>query len=413
MYLRRRNPAFQFIAIDALGRPLTSEYVIASELADAQREAIERFRARGLLVLKLKEIERGKNELVQKLIARPLGTDYEKKKDWYSQFSQVPLSDKERALIAKADELAPVLFDTAVRLWKSDLGPWIGAFLAEEGYYSPYEYSGDILTEEDWEDAPLQPEEFLFEFSNLPRWIVGDIFSTVMESEANYGYVPDILAIAILRDLLLSYFYDPRGIKPRICIVSKELCALFIRKHHSALSYLNPKGLLYTMGVRVRATLVAVASVITPGGGFDAFRGDCPFDGIVELSRIASDGSTLGASSMLAARALDRLEISGRRGVPGCLFVTYALRREASTTYLALVDKGLRPVAITEGKEPSGARKGASQKSLSLEPKIVWEGGPAAQPPNWSVLAGLVPAERILGAQRAFEAWEARRRKKR
>jgi len=40
--------------------------------------------------------------------------------------------------------------------------------------------------------------------------------------------------------------------------------------------------------------------------------------------------------------------------------------------------------------------------------KIVWQAGPAADPPDWEVLEGIVPPERIAGAARAFDAWAAR-----
>lgn len=206
-------------------------------------------------------------------------------------------------------------------------------------------------------------------------------------------------------------FVDPLAIraldKPRIVNVAKDEAFAFVRAHHSALPEPNPRGLLYAIGVQVRGRLVAVALANTPAARYE--KRACSVDGIVDLSRIASDGSTLGASSMLAARLIDVLERSGRRGVPGCLFVTQSLLTEAGTTYLALADKGLRPVALARGKTPSGARKGAGLRALPHLPKIVWEAGPAALPPDWEVLAKTSATEKqIAGARKQWEAWHAR-----
>jgi hypothetical protein len=52
---------------------------------------------------------------------------------------------------------------------------------------------------------------------------------------------------------------------------------------------------------------------------------------------------------------IDLLPTSGRRGVGGCRFVTYSVLGQRTTTYLALVAKGLRPVGIIRGKPPKGA----------------------------------------------------------
>jgi len=116
------------------------------------------------------------------------------------------------------------------------------------------------------------------------------------------------------------------------------------------------------------------------------------------LTRIDRRGRTVpvNASSALAARVIDLLSFSGRRGVEGCRFVTYSLIDERASTYLALVSKGLRPVALRRGKAPSGAR--GSTASLSHVDKIVWEAGPAARQPDWKLL----PEDQRAGAARAF-----------
>ncbi len=116
---------------------------------------------------------------------------------------------------------------------------------------------------------------------------------------------------------------------------------------------------------------------------------------------------------MLASRAIDLLPRSGRRGAPGCLFTTYSLRSESGMTYLALVDKGLRPTHLVSGHAPSGARKGSGPESLAEEEKIAWQAGPAAAPPDWSLLEGLVKPELIASSRERFEQWQARMAKAR
>ncbi len=196
--------------------------------------------------------------------------------------------------------------------------------------------------------------------------------------------------------------------RPRLMVVSKGFALNFIRTHHSAFAAPNHRGLLYAIAVRHGGRVVAVATAVTPAAPYTTSR--CPFDGILELSRIASDGTVKGASSMLAARLIDLLPLSGRRGVTGCLFVTYSLTTEAGTTYLALVDKGLRPVGLTDKRtKASGARKGGDGRARPTEQKVIWEAGPGAKPPRWELLRDLgVPEARLVGAQRAFAEYEER-----
>jgi hypothetical protein len=179
------------------------------------------------------------------------------------------------------------------------------------------------------------------------------------------------VAAAILRDA-----YPDRKTHRRLVNVPLDRAAAFIREHHSALPDMNRRGLMYAVGLEVEGRLVAVATAGTPSGPWSDPHG------ILELHRVASDGSTLGASSQLVARLIDLLPRSARRGEARKL-VTYQLLEEAGTTYLALRDKGLRPVGLTDGKvSPSGARAG-SAANVALAPKIRWEAGPAADEADW------------------------------
>lgn len=197
--------------------------------------------------------------------------------------------------------------------------------------------------------------------------------------------------------------------------IDKEQACDFVARHHSLLPYCNPRGMMYAIGAfwrldaddhedHGRRKLVAVATAGTPTGRWGP--GPCPVDGILELTRIASvSGLTrqdrrgrtvpVNASSALASRLIDLLPSSGRRGTVGCRFVTYSVVGERATTYLALIAKGLRPVGIIRGKSPKGAHG-----EVAWLDKIVWEAGPAARDPDWSVL----PEERRGGAVRAFDS---------
>ena len=174
--------------------------------------------------------------------------------------------------------------------------------------------------------------------------------------------------------------------KLRLVNVSKPEAAAFIEKHHSQLPYLNPRGLMYALGLKRGNRLVAVATAGHPTGKWS--RRD-PHH-VVELTRVASDGSAKGAASKLVSRLLDLLPRSGRGKSPSDpkVFVTYQLASEDGTSYKALKDKGLRPVEYRPGSRKSGARKDASDDALAHVPKIRWEccDEPPADRAKWSLI---------------------------
>lgn len=236
----------------------------------------------------------------------------------------------------------------------------------------------------------------------------GDLLVDVMEARDGIRTAEEVQnAIA---DRIWS---DERRLELRS--IDKVRACEFIRTHHSALRVCNPRGMMYAIGAFIQGEMIAAATAGTPSGRWG--ESGCPVDGILELTRIASIGGLtridrrgrtvpINASSALASRLMDLLPASGRNGVAGCRFVTYSLTTERASTYLALVAKGLRPVALRRGAAPSGARS-ASEHSLAEVDKIVWEAGEAARPPRWE----LVPPERRGGAIRAFDAFsEANRR---
>ena len=55
-----------------------------------------------------------------------------------------------------------------------------------------------------------------------------------------------------------------RGGKPCVIVVPKDVAGAFVRLHHSTQPYVNPRGLLYTLGVVAGGQLVAVMTTNTP-----------------------------------------------------------------------------------------------------------------------------------------------------
>ena len=147
----------------------------------------------------------------------------------------------------------------------------------------------------------------------------------------------------------------------------------FVRRHHSALARPRERGDYLALGLIYGGELAAVAVVSTPSGRDDDQAR------VIDVSRIASDGTVRGASSALMRWVLEHApELVRRRGVRP-LVITYSLITEQGTTYRALEADGLRPVGITYGTTASGARSG-SEEGLKEMPKIRWEAGPDAKP---------------------------------
>ena len=173
--------------------------------------------------------------------------------------------------------------------------------------------------------------------------------------------------------------YRPLGdVRPRLVPVYPSVAYDFCRRWHSKLPEPNFRGVMFCCGVELAGTLRAVALAGTPTA---TWRTRCEQSAVLELTRIASDGSCLGAASMLAARMID---LAACRG-PAWLFVTYSFIGERGTTYKALREKGLRPVARTRFRVRPHARDRDEVGDESL--KIRWEAGPLALPAKWELLA--------------------------
>jgi hypothetical protein len=236
-----------------------------------------------------------------------------------------------------------------------------------------------------------------------------------------YEMMPPWLTEAIVYDGLT---HDRRS---RIKLISRDAAREFIAKHHRTHPRIRDNGWIYSIGLYNGRRLAAVATGHTVTGGWAAGKKKnrpprqipvyCDYDevsadadvervsldprNILELSRVASDGTVKGASSMLAARIL-KLAPATRRGDPDgpWLFVTYSLGSEEGSTYKALRELGLRPVhRRLPRRSKTGARVGGELLPHDYEPKIRWEAGPAA-----------MPADPLLEAE--FEKPRRRRRKK-
>jgi hypothetical protein len=232
------------------------------------------------------------------------------------------------------------------------------------------------------------------------------------------------LVVGIVREALEESLLDAGGDaarRQRLVPLPKDDAAAFVRHAHSAFKEANPKGFLAAYGLKVGHALLGVAWLSTPSGRFED-RPGLPKASIVELARVATlredDGGVKGASSKLVARALDLLPRLGRPRkdpttgawvpTPGLLLVTYSLLTERGTTYLALADRGLRPVGLTDKRASATGTRAGSSASRPLEQKVIWHYGPAAHPPRWDVLPPAADPKQVAGAVKQFDAWQRR-----
>lgn len=315
---------------------------------------------------------------------------------WYEAFQPVAEEIGVGAFGLSAKELLEAV-GAFEQLWADpESGPWIGELLRETAWDSAESIEGPY----GFEPVDLPALLSAPKLSPADAWKLAGQIAQVREA----SFLDEQDAPVAVRNAIVSLNLSEKDrARPRLVAVDKGEAFDFVREWHSALPEANYRGLLYSLGAMVGDRLVAVALINTVAGGWR--REDCPQSGMIELSRIASDGTQLGASSMLASRAMDLLWVSARGGEKPCLFTTYSLLSEAGTTYLALADKGLRPVGITTPR--TGPGRGES--SLGDLPKIAWEYGPKAAPPDWSVMEKTkAKPSAVEGAQRAFEAWQAR-----
>lgn len=93
---------------------------------------------------------------------------------------------------------------------------------------------------------------------------------------------------------------------------------------------------------------------------------------VVEITRVASDGTKHAASMCLGA--ITRMALAGGY----TRLISYTILGEAGTSYRA---SGWKPVHFTKGGEWSWCRSGRPRKAVTQPgDKIRWEFGPDAQP---------------------------------
>jgi len=269
--------------------------------------------------------------------------------------------------------------------WGEDAEP---AFKLEELLHAPYYgKDGKPLSAEEREDMAIWAVEVAME-TDEARW--SGKFEDLLPVEQRNE---DLTAPMWLVNAVAADAIEAHGTyKPRLVNVSKQEAVDYVNEHHSMLPKANVKGLMYAIGVQVGDRLVAVATVGTPTGRWDRAEKSRPEGhevdrhNVLELTRIASDGSTLGAASMLCARCIRLLDRS-KRGTSDrpALFVTYSFEGEKGTTYEALRDMGLRPVEKRMVDKPHGKRKGSTHGRAQIA-KIRWEAGRNALPARWDLI---------------------------
>jgi hypothetical protein len=197
----------------------------------------------------------------------------------------------------------------------------------------------------DWDEEDETTTFGVWERRDMPELLlVPDVHDRMSFADAlvnaalavNDG-LPDWLGVAIVEDWLHQ--------RPmRLVAVDKETAVDFVNEHHSKLPALNPRGLMYAIGVVEAATqrLVAVATAGSPTGRWREPRR------VLELTRVASDGTVRGAASMLVARLIDLLPRStrGPTTLPA-LFVTYSLASEAGHALPGTRSTGRSPLSAS------------------------------------------------------------------
>jgi hypothetical protein len=180
--------------------------------------------------------------------------------------------------------------------------------------------------------------------------------------------------------------HGERGL--RLINVDPMTAVQFIRAHHSMFKGCTDKEclplnlLIYAVGVVRGSRLVAVGVAGHPTGPWKRLDQR----NVLELHRIASDGSAKGAAGMIAARMLE-LAPHTKRGDPDgpWMFVTYQLDSEAGDTYRSLQDRGLRPTTrLKRGALGGGQRQ--KKGNIAGLAKIRWEAGPLALAAKWALL---------------------------
>lgn len=196
------------------------------------------------------------------------------------------------------------------------------------------------------------------------------------------------LIARVYRNIVFPKYFPEDSI--RVVHVTREEAEEFTKTHHSLLgeSGINRRGLLCTIGAEVDGKLVAIATANSPSGrGANQMRE-------VDLSRVASDGSVKGVSSLLAGIILN-LTLEGklrRETTMSPLLSTFSVLSEIGSTYMALLAEGLRPVSLSvKKKNATGSRKGASAPATGLT-KIRWEAGDDAEPANLEIARFLKPS---------------------
>jgi len=234
--------------------------------------------------------------------------------------------------------------------------------------YLPYDVTM-ALDDEDFEDL-------IAEF----QIAIKDALSTYSEEAAQLEHLKLRLE-SKYRDLVFPKYF-PKGTVRVVHITANEADE-FVKAHHSLMGEtgINRRGLLATIGAEVDGRLVAVATMNTPTGKSSDSQRES------DLSRVASDGSVKGVSSFLSSIVLDlNAENKLSRNLEKTpLFITYSTIDEVGSTYMALLDKGLRPVDLyIPPKKVTGSKAGGASDIYAI-PKIKWEAGDDARPANLDI----------------------------
>lgn len=257
--------------------------------------------------------------------------------------------------------------------------------LEVDGGVSEYELD-TYISARDWLD--LTPEEALelarftpgTKASDLTPEILNNLAERLVEIAGEVGgpeKLEDVLRErgAASVESLADVRYNAKDLQDRIVPMNVDQAFDFVRKVHSKLPDPRPQGLLEAYGVAAGGDVRVVGLLNTPPSPF------ADQSGIVELSRVASDGKLKNGSSAITYWAMQNFQRYNRSGDPAKgRLVTTSLLTEPGEVYKALEPEGLHPTSLVTPSEGTGSRAGAKGTAQKGEWKINWEFGPAAAP---------------------------------
>lgn len=403
--------AYDTDQVDAAYRKLIAIYARQGQMEVVKWIRAHEHEVRSSLWKQLKPVPKGKSlwkRFHERSLPAPGEKGYRPPLEWAPDRPDLALQARLMLDLARQLYAEPEIYDLWLRTRQVTLEVDEGDLVLEEANPEDADELADFIGVPAWETVNGQERRidpirrgrmalWVFRLAGQTRWDGGLEAPSAFDDPDPYGPsypdpeeagrpMPVWVAEAILADSLR----DRDTARLRLVAVPRSHADAWIRSTHSVLGHPTtkqggvPARTMYLLGAALGDRLVAVGTAGHPSGPWKRV----PQKNVLELTRIASDGTVPNASSLLASRMLD-LAPSSRRDDPSepWHFATYSLLSESGATYEALQDKGLRPVEVFKGRGAGrGGQRSREIQSAVEHGKIVWEAGPAARPARWWLL---------------------------